>query len=1017
MGKMYQRILGLDIGIASIGWAVIDYSKEDATQNKIIKSGVRIFTQAEHPKDGSSLALPRRLARGARRTLKRKRQRMKAIKRLFIEYFSLTEGDLFVGKTDKTIYSKKGRVDVWQLRAEAVSRVLNNEEFARVLTHIAKRRGYKSNRKVEEKSDSEGKKVLGAIEHNVTLLKEYETIGQAIYETTKDTGIRRNKEKDYSHSVSREMLLDEVEVIFKKQSSFGNTLATDVIKEKYVEIAFSQKDFASVDKMVGKCTFEKDELRAAKRTYSAEEFVTLTKLINTKIELEDGSYRRLTKEELEKIILLCRQSEKPSYIKIRETIGLEPTSKFKNIDEYEIDKKTGEVLKKKPVKFVSAFKGFHTLRKVVEKTLSKTHWHNISQDTKLLDEIATVFSIHKSDEKIQEALSDLEFSMLNENETELLKEALIASINFDQFIYLSLKALDKLLPHMRDGKRYDEAVTAVGYEKSSGTKAKFLRALNNDEQKELTNPVVKRAIAQTRKVINALIREYGQFDSVHIELTREIKKSHKDRKKIEDGQKEYQKFKEAVVADFIEKFGREPKGNELLKFRLWKEQDGYCAYSGFMGEKGYIKPEKLISDVKYAEIDHILPYSRSLDDGLNNKVLCLAKENQNKKNRTPFEYFNEINRDWYSYEIFVNNMLKNLNRAKRQRLLKKNFDENSEKEFRERNIRDTAYMARYIKNFIENNLELRGEGKNNVVTINGTLTNMLRHNWGVGNKSRETHLHHAVDAIIIAFATQSEIQRLSTLSAKRDGFAYEKSKEKSKKFKFIPPMENFRDEVQKSIDEIFVSNSPRRKVTGAAHEATIYSPKTFIANKKSDKPSILAGSSRQKTVVLNGGKSLAKNDTMPRVDIFQHKKNGKYYVVPLYVSDFVKKELPNKAIVQGKNKDGTPKEWLEMDENYQFKFSLFKDELVEIQTKKTASKEAKNIVGYFVSAHSGTGAILLKSHDNSELNGFKRNSSNSCEISLGIQNVEYVKKYQVDALGNRREVKQEQRIMTTKKKR
>ena len=391
---MGQRILGLDIGIASVGWAVINYDKVDATQNKIIKSGVRIFTQAEHPKDGSSLAMPRRLARGARRTLKRKRQRMKAIKRLFINTLSLSHKDLFLGEIDETIYSKQGRLDVWELRAESISRVLTAEELARVLTHMAKRRGYRSNRKVDENGDSEGKKVLGAIENNLSLLEKYETIGQAIYETTKETGIRRNKQDDYLHSISREMLLDEVNVVFNKQQAFKNILATDELRNTYIEIAFSQRDFASVDGMVGKCTFEKEELRAAKRTYSAEAFVTLTKLINTKVVLEDGTERGLNKDELEKIILLCKQSEKPSYIKIKDIIGLESTSSFKNIEDYETDKVSGEFLKKTR-KFVSAFKGYHELRRVVEKVLSKTHWHNLSQDSKLLDEIGTIFSIHK----------------------------------------------------------------------------------------------------------------------------------------------------------------------------------------------------------------------------------------------------------------------------------------------------------------------------------------------------------------------------------------------------------------------------------------------------------------------------------------------------------------------------------------------------------------------------------------------------------------------------------------------
>jgi CRISPR-associated endonuclease Csn1 len=697
--------------------------------------------------------------------------------------------------------------------------------------------------------------------------------------------------------------------------------------------------------------------------------VTLTKLINTKVVLEDGSERGFTKEELEKIILLCKQSEKSSYIKIKEAIGLEKTSVLKNIEDYEIDKETGEFLKNKTTKFVSAFKGFHELRKVVEKTLSKTHWHNISQDTKLLDELGTIFSIHKSDKKISEALDTLNFGMLSDDETIKLKEALIASISFDQFIYLSLKALDKLLPYMREGKRYDEAVSLAGYKKETGTKQKFLRALNKQEQDQLTNPVVKRAIAQTRKVINALIREYGQFDSVHIELTREIKKSHKDRNEIKKGQEKYRLHKAETVEDFIKLFSREPKGAELLKFRLWKEQDGYCAYSGFMGEKAYIIPEKLIDDVKYAEIDHILPYSRSLDDSMNNKVLCLAKENQDKKNMTPFEYFENIGRDWNSYEVYVKNM-KNIRKAKRDRLLKKNFDENSEKEFRERNIRDTAYMARYIKNFIEENLELKSTGKKKVVTINGTLTNMLRHNWGVGNKSRDTHLHHAVDAILIAFATDSEVQRLSTLSAKNEGFNYTSSEAKSKKFRFSPPMENFRDEVQKSIDEIFVSNAPRRKVTGAAHKETIRS-------KKLEK---VKGSFE-----VNGG--LAENGEVKRVDVF--KKDDKYHFIYLYTGDFEKEKLPNTTI---KN--------IDLDDTFVFQFAIFKDELIEIK-----QKNKDEIRGYMKFSLSD-GRFAISHHLDSNFNATKN------RFSTG--HLEYIKKYQVDVLGNIQEVKQETRVATKK---
>lgn len=968
---MSEQILGLDIGIASVGWAVIKYDKDESLNNEIIKSGVRIFTQAEHPKDGASLAMPRRLARGARRTNKRKRQRMKGIKNLFIKYLSLSKNDLYLSDdTDTTIYSKKGRTDVWELRDKALKEKLTASELARVLTHIAKRRGYKSNRKVDEEGNKEGKKVLSAIEKNKELLKDYETIGQAIFQSTKATAVRRNKKDAYLHSVSREMLLEEVHIIFQKQKDFHSAFALNALKEAFINIAFHQRDFTSVTSMVGKCTFEKKEIRAAKRTYSAEEFVTLTKLINTKIVLEDGKERALSEEELQKIILLCKQSLEPSYVKIKETIGLEKTSSFKNIEDYETDKVTGEFLKKKPRKFESAFIGFHKLRLVITKALSKTHWHNLSQDTKLLDDIATIFTHHKSDVKITEALDTLTFSMLNEEESIKIKSALISKISFDQFIYLSHKALDKILPYMRQAKRYDEAVDLVGYKNEVGRKEKFLRALNNEEQNELTNPVVKRAIAQTRKVINALIREYGQFDKVHVELTREIKRSHQDRKKIEDGQKKYQTFKEEVVKEFIENFGREPKGAELLKYRLWKEQGGYCAYSGYKGTEGYIQPEKLIADVKYAEVDHILPYSRSLEDGLNNKVLCLAKENQEKKNQTPYEYCHSIGRDWYVYEVYVKEMLKGLTKAKKMRLLKKNFDENSANEFRERNINDTAYMAKFIKNFINENLELTSKSKKKVLSINGTLTNMLRHNWGVGTKSRDTHLHHAVDAILIAFATDSEVQRLSTLSAKIEGFNYTKSEEKAKKLRFVPPLENFRDEVQKSIDEIFVSNAPRRKITGSAHKETIVSKREKSTKGKFE---------------VNGG--IAENGEVKRVDIFLN--NSKYHIVFIYTADFEKDKLPNTTI-----------KGIEVNEDFEFLFSIFKDELIEIKQKK---KEA--FQGYLKFVESD-GRFNIQNHIESQYDKKKG------RFSTG--SLEYIKKYQVDVLGNIREVKKETRVSTKK---
>lgn len=959
---MSEQILGLDLGISSIGWAIVNYDEKNYLNNKIIKSGVRIFNVAENPKTGESLAMPRRLARGSRRTLRRKKRRINAIKKLFIKYLNLSNNELF---SKESIYNEKNRKDVWLLRDKALKRELTNKEFARVLTHIAKRRGYKSNRKAQENADKEGKKVLGAIEKNKELLINYSTIGQAIFQSSKESKIRRNKKDDYLHSVSRDMLEEEIKIIFKKQKEFGNSFVGEEFRNEYINLFLKQKDFASVDDMVGNCTFEKKEKRAAKASFSAEKFVTLTKLINTKLINKVGFERHFFKEELETIIKLCLQSQNPTYKKIREVINLEEETSFKNLDYQKVDDK-GEFLDSEKEVFKSGFIGFHTLRKEISKEFGKITWQNISVDKKLINQIATIFSYHKSDDVIKEKLQELSFSMCSKDEKEKLINHLIENIHFDKFINLSIKAIDKLLVHMEDGLTYDKAVDKVGYKLLEGKKEKFLRALNKQEQLELTNPVLKRAIAQTRKVVNALIRKYGQFDKVHIELTREIKKTFKDRKQIEKQQKEYQVEKENIVKQFNECFKRNPKGNELLKFRLWKEQNERCIYSG---EK--IDTKKLIEDIKYAEIDHILPFSRSLEDGMSNKVLCLAKENQNKKNRTPYEYYIDDKKDWHWFEEFIKGN-KNIKKAKRDRLLKKNFDENSAKEFRERNKNDTAYMAKFIKNFIEENLELTSKFKQKVFTRNGALTSMLRHNWGVSQKTRDTHLHHAQDAIILAFSTQSEVQKLSTYSAKRREFLYKNSEDKSKELKFPKPMDDFRDEVQKSIEEIFVSFAPRKSVTGAAHKETIYSKKL------------------EKTKgIFEVNNGLAENGEVKRVDIF--KKDDKFHFVFLYPFDFLRDELPNKTI---KN--------LTIDDSFEFVFSLFKDEFIEIKVKNK-----DRFSGYFKFCLSD-GRFAICNHIDAKFNPTNNRYSTG--------SLEYIKKYQVDPLGNKVEVKNEKRVGTKKQR-
>ncbi|MCK9472755.1 type II CRISPR RNA-guided endonuclease Cas9 [Sulfurimonas sp.] len=978
---MSKIILGLDLGITSIGWALANIDDNEPKNNKIIDSGVRIFTIAEHPKDGKSLALPRREARSARRTTKRKAQKLRAIKRLLINEKIITADEL-----ENLFIGNKNQKDAWQLRRDAIYRLLDNKELARIMIHLAKHRGYASNRKSEEPTDSEGKAVLGGIEKNKKLIQEkaYLTIGEYISTKKKKRNGKNSEGKlNYENSVSREMLIDEINILFHKQKEFGNKFVSNELLNSYQEIAFTQRPLKSVEGMVANCPFEPLEKRAPKASCTFEKFRALQKLKNLRITTQHGEIT-LNKEQINQAIQNAKTTSKFTYKSLKKLFDLDKDAQFKGLTYF--DHKTGEVKDSESTKLVD-FSAYQKIQKAIE-GIDNMFWDNIKNNDESLDKIAKILSTEKNDKKSLEELNKLIDNVAVCN-------ALI-TLSFSGFGHISTKALAKIIPFLEDGFDYDKACEMAGYDFKAifkGNKSKLLPPLSAQENLEMTNPVVKRAIAQMRLVYNAISRKYGALDAVHIEFTRDIKKSHKDRNDIKKAQDEFQILKEEAKTHATEVLGKEPNAKELLKFRLWKEQNKECIYSG-----EYINPN-ILADPYATEIDHILPYSRSLDDSLNNKVLCLTKQNQDKGNKTPFEYFkaDENSVVWQGFSGRIEG-LKNIRHAKKGRLLKTNFDENSENAFKERNKNDTSYISKFVKNYIEAHIEFKeSKAKQHVFTRNGMLTSQLRYKWGVGDKNRDNHFHHAEDAIILAFSTQSQVQKLSTISGKREGFSFKNREEKAKNLKFEPPMDEFGNKVKESVENIFVSHMPRRKISGAAHKETVYSDKTLSVKKPDGKIDSLKGNSIKNNIKLKHG--IALNDTMPRVDLFENKKTKKYYLVPIYVSDFIKDTLPNKAIVQGN------KPWLEMDDEYEFLFSFYKSDLIEIKTKKTATKESVQILGYYDGTHSGTANITLKAHNGSE------------EYSYGSQNLVFVKKYQVDALGNYVEVKSQKREGTKKQKR
>ena len=188
-----KYIIGLDMGITSVGFATMMLDDKDEPC-RIIRMGSRIFEAAEHPKDGSSLAAPRRINRGMRRRLRRKSHRKERIKDLIIKNELMTADEIIA------IYSTGKKLsDIYQIRAEALDRKLNTEEFVRLLIHLSQRRGFKSNRKVDAKEKgSDAGKLLSAVNSNkeMKIEKNYRTISEMLYKDVKFSEYKRSKADD-----------------------------------------------------------------------------------------------------------------------------------------------------------------------------------------------------------------------------------------------------------------------------------------------------------------------------------------------------------------------------------------------------------------------------------------------------------------------------------------------------------------------------------------------------------------------------------------------------------------------------------------------------------------------------------------------------------------------------------------------------------------------------------------------------------------------------------------------------
>lgn len=825
-------ILGLDLGVGSVGWSCMKIDKENQPC-KLIAANSYIFPQEKGSMED------RRNARSLRRLVRRKKGRIKKVKRLFVDYHYLDEKDI------KDFYTSKAYKyeNPYQLKCKGLENELSMDELYICLMHYAKYRGFKSNRKIKEEvksaaSASEEQKLLFSIEQTQKKLDERNlSISQYIINDPKFANKIKNTDGTFHIGITRKMIVDEAIALLDKQLSFG--LIDESFKKDYIETLMFQRSFSDgpnepspyahpLQKMIGICGFDHNQ-RAPLSAPSYELFVLIQKLQNISFcEVGTRKYQSLNKEHISTLIELAMSGKEIKYKNIQKIIGKDV--QFKGLvltrKDYAI---IYEENKKYPEKTIELLRTERKLSQSIYQMKSlkymKTFLKKMDQecdDLKVLDEIADLLSKYKSDSEIQKNINNYE---LLSKQSDLFKKTIncLDESKFKEFGKLSFEILYSILPLMKElNTTYSQAMNMIGYDhskkKSNDEYYEMLPSMEKAfEELELsvTNRAVIMTLQETKKIINALISQYGRPHAIHVELARELTKNKKERNLIIDEQLTNKINKMNIKMQILNKYSfvfndiSQIHHDDIVKYRLYMEQGGIDPYTlAVTNDENAAKiKEKDLFSREY-EIDHILPYSKSFNDLMSNKVLVSAKMNQEKGNHLPRELFQTC----IGFEKYIGWMQCIRDVKKRENLMAEKITDEMQDDFQARSLNDTRYATRVLCDVLhyyfpdikirtftgqftaklkgvwglngythsyqcldyrmvnENNEELIKLQKalsklainsdDNKGKISELKKKILKFEKEIYMKNRDNHLHHALDATVIACATDTLRRRV-----------------------------------------------------------------------------------------------------------------------------------------------------------------------------------------------------------------------------------------------------------------
>jgi CRISPR-associated endonuclease Csn1 len=853
-----MRILGLDIGTTSIGFALIDLDKSRAA-GSILRLGVRIFPEARDP-DGTPLNQQRRAKRMMRRQLRRRRDRRRSLNEL------LASSDLLPSYGGNQ-WREVMKLDPYALRAKGLSKRLTPHELGRALYHLSKRRHFKE-RDLAEIGESEsvpeaeegalakprGKakaapkdgesndeaKSTEARKHLVAELKASgQTLGQALAARAPDA-------KRRGEHATRAIVEEEFFRLVAAQAPHHTVLRDAAFHGAVEEAIFAQRPVFWRKSTLGKCALMPGEPLCPKGSWLSQERRMLEKVNN--LAIVGGNARPLDKEERGAILAALRIQKTLSWPGMRRL--LEPSFKARgestktlhfnleagdekgglkgNIVEADLAKIFGASWNSHPHK--------HELRNFVPESLWQADY----------GEIGTQRVVIRREKDRASRRKVLAQRLVDDFGASAEQAEAIVKLHFPQgWEPYSTKALRDLLPQLEQGHRFGALIAGPDFAKwrdenfperdqSTGEVIDRLPSPRGDRnathaQREeavriasVRNPTVVRVQNEMRKIVNNLIALYDKPDMIRVELARDVGTSKREREEISKGMRKKEGMRKKARDDLNENGRTNPSDADVEKWLLWQECGRQCPYTG-----DPIGFDDVFSGNPRFDIEHIWPKPISLDNSFRNKTLCRKDINLAKGNRIPYEFFQSRPEDWQAAKDRIWKMVAKdgMNAGKARRFCAESMPD----DFVSRQLNDTGYAARQVSEVLKRLWpDIGPTAKVHVQPVTGKVTALLRRRWQLnhilgedGEKTRADHRHHAIDALVVACADGGYTQKLSRyFEAESD---YQRGRGAKPSDAIVdPPWANIRADVERAVAGIVVSHRVRKKVSGPLHLETVY---------------------------------------------------------------------------------------------------------------------------------------------------------------------------------------------------